>query len=294
MGAGEISHGAIRPTEVRRASVRRFSWEPQRACPARLPRGGFQPEPAGRLGRMTVHHAITTDGVEAWLYRGPGAEVDQFAARQRVATRVADLVQAQVPQVLGIDRRGAWVERRAAAMTLPSEAGSSIDRYVGAAIGAAVSGGMLIVTGGPRVQPDGAVLVEEASVAGCLEPDERAIVRAIVMGLLDGEPRAVVHAVAALVGARSPDLLDVATRGVLSLRAARTSLGLGLALHLLGAAAAQAGPRSEPLVVVADEVLHRLDFAHGSRLEVESLVDAATFDRAVAAGASARREGFVA
>jgi hypothetical protein len=243
---------------------------------------------------MTVHHAITTDGVEAWLYRGPGAEVDQFAARQRVATRVADLVQAQVPQVLGIDRRGAWVERRAAAMTLPSEAGSSIDRYVGAAIGAAVSGGMLIVTGGPRVQPDGAVLVEEASVAGCLEPDERAIVRAIVMGLLDGEPRAVVHAVAALVGARSPDLLDVATRGVLSLRAARTSLGLGLALHLLGAAAAQAGPRSEPLVVVADEVLHRLDFAHGSRLEVESLVDAATFDRAVAAGASARREGFVA
>jgi hypothetical protein len=292
-GHGESLRAVLRPTDVRRASIRRFSWVSDGAHPPCLSHGEFHPAPAGRLGGVTVHRAVTTGGSAAWLYRGPSEEIEHFLARQRSARRLAGVIGAGLPGVLDVDDRGVWIERHERSVLGWPAAMRAIDAYVAAAISTPILDGAVVATGRPGLVPGGEVLVEDASVLRRLEFDERVLIRDIVSGLLEGEVRTVVHAVDDLCGVRPSDLTDVASRCVLSLRGARTSLGLGLGLHLLAVVAAGGGPRSEPLVLIADELLHRLDFAHAFRCDVPSLLETPTVDRA-GSGVHARRRGQVA
>ena len=81
------------------------------------------------------------------------------------------------------------------------------------------------------------------------------------MGLVDATLRAVVEAVAGSASPAPPVWLRGPTVRI-ALLADWTPVALGLGLHHVAAVAAQTGPRSEPLVLLADELLHRLDLAH--------------------------------
>ena len=131
--------------------------------------------------------------------------------------------------------------------------------------------GTIIGTGEVHATDDGQVGCVDLVVARLLEVDERADLTALWCSLVLLDPVGVTDAASRLCGTRPAGLPAAADRAVLSLSAEWTPVSLGLSLHHVACATIAAGPRSEPLVLLADELLHRLDLAHQHHAPVEPL-----------------------
>lgn len=260
----------INPTAVRPASVDRLEWTPESVVAACLePRTGhLDQRPVARGQYSTLHRATDRSGRPAWVRRSAPHLIEAYATGHAT---IHDLtIGAVVPALSNVDGNDLWIER------LPWDASStpslsSVDRYVTTAVTAPIRDGVIVATGEPHVLDGGGIVVEDVVLAACLEPDQTALLGEVLNALVHGEPVAVVSSVAELCQSRSQGLSDAARRSCLSLRAEWTPAAFGLALHHVTAAAARAGPRAETLVLYADEILHRLDFAHRYRISVPSL-----------------------
>jgi hypothetical protein len=76
---------------------------------------------------------------------------------------------------------------------------------------------------------------------------------------------------------------------VLALCVDWSATSLGLSLYDIACAAADAGPRSEPLVLLADELLHRLDLAHRHGMAVSAFATPADLWATVSATTASGR-----
>ena len=83
----------------------------------------------------------------------------------------------------------------------------------------------------------------------------------------------VTDAAAELCRLRPARLVRTATAAARSLEVRWTAVAFGLAIHGLGRSVLPAGRRADPLVLLGDELLHRLDLAHEYRVGVPGLAD---------------------
>jgi hypothetical protein len=260
----------INVTTVRSASIDRLVWCPAAAGVTKVEprRGQVDRRPAARGRFSTLHRAVDRDGNPAWVRRSAPCLTESYAVAHSAVLDLA--IGATVPALRSIDGDGIWIER---VPLVPSgePLGRGVDCYVAAAVMTPLRDGVIVGSGEPHVQHDGSIVIEDVLVAARLEPDERRLLRNVVSGLVDADPGAVVAGVAELCRARPPGLAGAARRSTIALRADWSPFALGLALHQTAVAAMRAGPRSEPLVLLADELLHRLDLAHHHRTALPSL-----------------------
>lgn len=147
----------------------------------------------------------------------------------------------------------------------------AVDDYVTGVVRGVVEAGVLVGTGHVHVGTSGRLVCDDVVVAARLELDQAALVRSILIALAVGDPVDVADAVAELCRCRPPRLASTAVAVARSLAARWTSLAFGLAVHGLGRAVVTGGLRSEPLVLLGDELLHRLDAAHEHHMHVPGL-----------------------
>lgn len=255
-----VGRAGVIATHVRRAEVDRLVWGPrEREGTVDLPRGRLHVRPAAR-GRFSVlHRATDGDGSPAWVRVSAPRLTGAYAAGHAMVLDLA--IGAVVPTLRRVECDGVWIE------CLPWSVGGeptagAVGAYVVAALRTPLHDGVIVSSGEPHILHDGSIVVEDVLVTACPEADERRLLTDIVLGLAGTEPGVVVEAVARLCLARPPGLADAVRRCAVALLADWTPVALGLGLHHVAAVAAQTGPRSEPLVLLADELLHRLDLAH--------------------------------
>lgn len=276
---GSSRRAGVAPTNVRSAKIDRLEWVEARRghVPARLARGQVERTPVARGRDSTLHRAVDRGGEPAFVRRAAPHLVEAFAAGHAAVADLDERAGMVVPPLHCVSTDELWIERLPWA-TDTSVAHEHIDGYVCALLRVALAEGVVVGTGAPHALADGRIVCEDVFVARRLEADERAVLASVVTGLIVGDAAGVADAVAALCRARPAQLGTSAVRATLSLRAEWSPVSFGLSLHQVACAAVDAGPRSEPLVLLADELLHRLDLAHHHHARVDSL---ATRPRAV-------------
>jgi hypothetical protein len=267
--APPVGRPGIRATQVRPASIERLRWMRayDEATARRLRPGDADPITLARIGPTTVHHARDRDGSPGLVVRGPA---------HAIAARVEDLRTTSHLRHPGF--RAATMRRYTAhelwlecPPTLAAPDHDAVARYVTGALTVAVAEGCIVGTGDTYARADGAVGTVDVVLARRLELDERRWLTSIWAGLVTLDAPLVADATSRMCSARPPALAAAARRAVLSLGADWSPVSVGLSLHHLAAAAAGAGPRSEPLVLLADELLHRLDLAYALRVPIPAL-----------------------
>jgi hypothetical protein len=259
------------PTAVRPASIARLAWSAATADGTEEPRPGrIDPCPVARWESTTLHVATALDGAPAFVLRGPSRAL---AARHQELVTVGSIdgtgVVAPSPlQALG---RELWLDRRAWLAPRSRPDTSAVTAYVAGAVRTALVTGTIVGTGRPDALADGRIGSVDVVVARQLECDERHTLGALWLGLVLLDPVMLADAATAMCRACPPNLPAAAQRSVVSLGAEWTAVSLGLSLHHVACAMAGVGPRAEPLVLLADELLHRLDLAHEHRVPVEPL-----------------------
>lgn len=284
-GAGPLAAPARRagvtPTAVRPATIERLEWTDIASRPARaaVAPGEVERAPVARGRDSTLHRALDRDGEPAFVRRAAPALVEAFATGHAAVADLEPVAGLVVPALRDLTPGELWIERRGWAPAGQAVADEPVDAYVSALLRVALRDGLIVGTGETHLLPDGRLVCEDVLVARRLEPDERAVLTSVLAALVGGDPTGLADAVAELCRARPPRLPGAAVRATLSLRAEWTPVSFGLSLHHVACAAADAGPRSEPLVLLADELLHRLDLAHHHQARIASL---ATRPRAAA------------
>jgi hypothetical protein len=258
----------VTPTQVRRASIDRMVWAPDAwTRPTRLRAGEVDRCPVARSRTTTLHLAVDLDGAPAFVLRGPCTA--ERAEDLRFLASLGPAVGAAVPDLRRHTPDELWLDRQP--WTTGTARPAAVDRYVTASVGAALTDGTIIGTGEVHATDDGQVGGVDLVVARLLEVDERAELTALWCSLVLLDPVGVTDAASRLCGTRTVGLPGAADRAVLSLAAEWTPVSLGLSLHHVACATVAVGPRSEPLVLLADELLHRLDLAHRNHAPVEPL-----------------------
>lgn len=270
-----MSHtSSLVATLVRPASIDRMTWRAE-VSTGRVTRRGSVDAIAIACGRVgTLHRASAADGGCSYVLRGAPETLRRRAADQRL---IADLRDTgfDVPTIQRVDAAALWLERLAWADPRDRFGRSAVEHYVCAVLHGVLTHGAVIATGTPHLAANGGIVVEDTFVAARLETDERHAIRALWCALLDLDAVAVADALGACSGLRTPELTQAARRATLSLRADWSAAAVGLSFRHLALATISAGIRSEPLVLLADELLHRLDLAWATGCTVAPLASAA-------------------
>lgn len=259
----------ITSTAVQAATIDRLEWNGDAARVVVPDAARVDPAPIATARLSTLHAATDAAGFPCLVRRCSPMLVAEFARGHRIGTHHLD--GAAVPNLLGVDGTGVWFDRVAWAPVVQPPRQADVDSYVTGVLGQVFAAGVLVGTGAVHVHRSGGLICEDVVVAGIFELDQRALLRAIVLGLVAADPVAVADAAAALCGHRAPRLAWAATSAVRSLQVGWTAVAFGLAIYGLGRAVLAAGAASEPLVLLGDELLHRLDLAHEHRLPVPGL-----------------------
>ena len=259
----------VTPTRVQAASIDRLERTPDaphRA--ARLQPGDVDPLPTARSRTATLHIAVDTAGREALVLRGTAAVIAARADDLRYLGCLRDPGLA-IPAVRAHVDGELWLGRWPTTSQPPAP--DVVGRYVAAAVQVALHDGTVIGTGEPCLLADGHIGSVDVTVARQLEFDERVGLGSLWCSLVLLDAVGAADAAARLCGSRPTGLPAAAERAVVSLAAEWTPASLGLSLHHVACATVAAGPRSEPLVLLADELLHRLDLAHHLHSAVDQL-----------------------
>jgi hypothetical protein len=259
---------------VRAATIDRLEWEGDPARIVVFDAGRVDPAPIATARMSTLHAAADAAGFPCLVRRCTPMLAAEFARGHRVGAQHLDGVAA--PNLLGLDGTDVWFDRLAWAPAGQPPLPADVDSYVTGVLGQVFEAGVLVGTGAVHVSRWGGLICEDVVVAVIFEVDQRALLGSIVLGLAAADPVAVADAAAALCGHRPPRLALAAASVVLSLQARWSAVAFGLAIHGLGRAVLAAGVASEPLVLLGDELLHRLDLAHEHRLPVPGLATPAS------------------
>ncbi|HVX17500.1 MAG TPA: hypothetical protein VHA73_05650 [Acidimicrobiales bacterium] len=182
------------------------------------------------------------------------------AADYATAAALGHAAVVQVPAVRSIGSEELWLERPDWSDP-PQPTDAATDAYIAALFVELCRSGTIIATGQPHTTTGGHISCEDLCVVARLEADERAALVHAVAGVINSDAQAVYDGVTAVCRDHPADLARQIGRSLTAAHAIWTPLGLALALHGLSCAASRSGPRSEPLVFLADELLHRLDLA---------------------------------
>lgn len=192
-----------------------------------------------------------------------------LAAGYRIGSALVGGV--DVADVLGVDGGDVWIDHLPWASRKARAGDVEVDGYVTSLLAGLFDAGVLVGTGEVRVGRTRRLVCEDVVVAARLENDQRSTLQQIVVALAERDPVRVADAVAELCHLRPPRLLRTAGAVARSLEARWDAVAFGLAVHGLGRAVLEAGMRGEPLVLLGDELLHRLDLAHRHHLSVRGL-----------------------
>lgn len=234
------------------------------------------------VGRFsTMHRAAARDGASRLVRRAAPGLIPGYSAAQQLLLGLPGGAGFNIPAVTEVTHDEVWMTRPAWDRgTSPSS--GAIDTYVVSVLEAALGQGAIIATGEPHVLADRSIVCEDVLLAHQLEPDQRALLVALVSALICDEPAGVADTVRALCHAPIPEVANTAQRACLSLRVRWTPTAFGLALSQIARCTVRAGPRSEPLVLLADELLHRLDLAHEHHCHPQNLRSPERVDRLLA------------
>ena len=268
-GEAARSPGGIVPTFIRAAEVERLSWTRDLRDVGPPAPGAVDSSPVARSRSTTMHVATDSAGFPCLVRRCARVGTDDFAAGHRLGS--AHLAGVSVPELVARDGADLWMDR------WPWESvgcvdGASVDRYITSSLRSTLRSGVLVGTGTVH-RTAGGLVCEDVVVACRLEPDQRELLRSIVLALAALDPTRVADAVAELCRLRPARLTRAARAATRSLEARWTAVAFGLAVHGLGRSVLTAGTRAEPLVLLGDELLHRLDLAHEHRVDVPGLAD---------------------
>jgi hypothetical protein len=200
----------------------------------------------------------------------PSAET--FAVDHRIARAHATNAGLRVPGVLAVDVGRVWLDRLPWGQD-PVPRADIVDRFVASAIVTPLVDGTVVALGRPHVTGDGDIVVEDCGVLARLEPDQSALVGRLLRALADLDPHAAAAAVHLLTGVAEELLLETAQRACAVLMVNWTPGDVGLSVHQLATRAIHLGSRSDPFLLFADELLHRLDLRHAHPLGTEALAD---------------------
>jgi hypothetical protein len=280
----------VRATTVGRATVDRLEWDHavarSRAC---LPPGRVEVRPCARGRLSSIHLGTDIDGTACFVRRSKPRLLGEYAASH---ARVAVLVAQQsplVPPLRHVDADGVWIQRSPWSQRAPRPL--ELDTYVASLVAVALATGVIVATGEPHVTELGAIVCEDVLVANTMEVADRHLIAGLLQGLAAHDAASVTDTVAELCRARLPRVAAAARRSTLALRVDWSPASLGLSLYDLACASAEAGPRSEPLVLLADELLHRLDLAHRHGAAVSALATPADLWTVVGASTVSGRSG---
>lgn len=262
--AGRSRRGrpGVTPTVVQRASIDRLEWVGLETLASREPPspGCVERLPVARGRQSALHRATYDDGDPALVRRAPANTIEAYGASHAAVADLEDRSGLFVPALRSVTHDELWFDRPAWHLTGRPLA-DPVDAYVRALLVEACAGGTVVATGEPHVVDEGRLACEDVLVVARLEPDERACIGATIGALIDGDMRGIADAITTLCRDHAPGLAGVIQRSVIALTAEWTPTSFGLSLHQISCAASAVGPRSEPLVLLADELLHRLDLA---------------------------------
>jgi hypothetical protein len=244
----------------------RLVWRPGglTACPGKLRAGQVEARPVA-VGRLsTMHRAVDRGGEARLVRRSAPALVPGYSSALRYLSSMRLSPGFDVPAATCVTTDEVW-ERR----TPPSP--EAVDTYVASVLEVTFRQGSVVATGEPHVLARGRIVCEDVVVAYQLEPDQVAVLVSLVRCLLAEDPTGVADAVRVLCRAPVPTIGSAAKRSCLALGLSWSPASFGLALSHIAWSAAKAAPLSEPLVLLADELLHRLDLAHRCQFQPESL-----------------------
>jgi hypothetical protein len=261
LGAPRRGRPGINPTVVRRASIDRLEWIDlgELAAESSHRSGWVEPQPIAAGQHSALHRAIDWDGDAALVRRASSNLIEAFAASHAAVADLEDRAGMSVPVLRAVTDHDLWLDRPQWQSGRPTA--HAVDAYVRALLVETCADGTVVATGEPHLLADGALVCEDVAVAARLEPDERACIRGIIGALIVGDVHGVTDAVTTLCRGHAPGLVGAIRRSAIALTAEWTPTSFGLSLHQISCAASAVGPRSEPLVLLADELLHRLDLA---------------------------------
>lgn len=241
-------------------AVDRLDWTGDPAAQENPNQSQVNPRPLAVGERSSLHKATDRHGFPCLVRRSLGPPAETFAADQRLGATFLDAV--DIPEILRIDRDDVWMDSPAWSSGRVRPAAESVDGYVTGALRHLLEGGMLIGTGTVHVGPSGRLVCPDVVVASSVERDQRSLLCAIVAGLATLDAHLVADSLADLCGTRTPLAVSRAVACVRSLEVRWNAVAFGLALHGLSRAVINAGARGEPLVLLGEELLHRLDLSH--------------------------------
>jgi type IV secretory pathway TrbD component len=267
-----IDRPGVNPTRVVPTSIDRLDWHPGRPThkPNSVRPGSIEPDPVAVARFSTLHRAADPDGRPRFVRCAAPTLLPGYRAAHERLQNLPDDAGFDVPAVTRVSADQIWMTREDwADGGSPSE--QAVDRYVGGVLQAALRHGTIIATGQPHLLPSGRIVCEDVVIAQQLEDDQLGLLAAVIAGLIRDRPTRVADAVRHLCHVTVPGVVDAAQRSCLSLRVCWSPAAFGLALYLIASSAVAAGPRSEPLVLLADEMLHRLDLAHEHHYQPQSI-----------------------
>ena len=273
------SRAGINPTRVRPATIDRLVWNHKADFAGRrLSRPGVERAPIATGRHSTMHQAIDTDAAPCFVRRTTPRLAAAYAAAHDLVSALGPGAGFAAPAIRRVDEAEVWLQREAwAAGVAPST--SAVGEYVFGLLGAALWQGTVVATGRPHVLAGGRIVCEDLLVARQLETDERALLAGVITALAHGDPRGVAGRVQELCRTNIAGIVGAAQLSCQSVRAAWSPVSFGLALSHVASASAPAGARSEALVLLADELLHRLDLAHEQHCGVERMANPHFADR---------------
>ncbi len=254
---------------VRAPTIDRLAWTCDPRSVARPAPGvvDVRPVASGRSSVLCV--ASDSAGFPCFVRRTTVEAAPVLAAGHRIGSALVGGV--DVPDVVGVDGGDVWIDHLPWASRQSHAGDVEVDDYVTSLLSGVFDAGVLVGTGEVRVGRTRRLVCEDVVVAARLENDQRSMLRQIVVALADRDPVRMADAVAELCHLRPPRLLRTAGAVARSLEARWDAVAFGLAVHGLGRAVLGAGMRCEPLVLLGDELLHRLDLAHRHHVSVRGL-----------------------
>lgn len=283
-----IGRAGVNRAAVRRAWVDRLVWAEGLPVRRRRWRTGVESSPTavGRLSRM--HRAVDESGAPRWVRCTRPDLVRGYSEAYQLVNGLPGGPGFAVPAVTMITLDQVWLTYDPWAVgQKPSTA--AIDNYVWGCLYAPLRHGTVVATGQPHVLGGGRIICEDVVVACQLEHDQRSDLASLVGGLIRHRPTEAAHAVREFCHETIPEVTEAARRSCLSLSAGWSAEAFGLALFNVASIAGSVAPRSEPLVLLAEELLHRLDLAHEFGSRPRSIENPRFLDRLLASTPSAPR-----
>lgn len=265
------SPAGVVPGVVRAAHLERLSWTADLRRTTPPAPGEVDGTPVARSRQSTMHVATDPAGFPCLVRRCTANAASTFAAGHRLGAAHLDGV--SVPDVVAVSGPDVWMDRWPWAPSQGCADASAVDLYVTSLLSHLLGSGILVGTGTVHRSTSGRLVCEDVVVACHLEPDQRQMLRSVVLALAAADPVGIADAAAELCRLRPARLPQTATAVARSLEVRWTALAFGLAIHSLGRSVLPAGRRAEPLALLGDELLHRLDLAHEQRVAVPGLAD---------------------